>query len=280
MGLHFRAFSFVDRITSADDKVHIRGRYAIPETLSAFPTSLAAEAVGQLAAWAAMAAVDFRTRPIAGIAGAIEYLSTLRPGQVLELSADLAELDEDAIAYDGMASVDGVPIVRLQHCVGPMVPVEDFDAPEALRERFGLLIGAGVPPGGFGGLPSFDILRDPNPEPDSLCATLQVPASADFFADHFPRRPVFPGSLLMHVNGLLAAELAAGLQPPAPAHRWRLRAVQDIKFRAFISPGDVLHSKLRVDALSAQSATLAVETRNTKRLVLGARIEFVPEAQP
>jgi 3-hydroxymyristoyl/3-hydroxydecanoyl-(acyl carrier protein) dehydratase len=84
----------------------------------------------------------------------------------------------------------------------------------------------------------------------------------------------------MHVNGQLAAELAAGLEPPAPARRWRLRAVQDIKFRAFISPGDVLHSKLRVDTLSAESATLAVETRNTKRLVLGARIEFLPEAQP
>ena len=36
-----------------------------------------------------MAAVDFERRPIAGIAGRIELLSPVRPGQVLELSAEI-----------------------------------------------------------------------------------------------------------------------------------------------------------------------------------------------
>jgi hypothetical protein len=87
MGEHFCAFSFVDRITSLKAGASIRGCYTIPAKVEAFPTSLVAEAVGQLAAWAAMSAVDFSHRPVAGIAGTIELLSTVRPGQVLELAA-------------------------------------------------------------------------------------------------------------------------------------------------------------------------------------------------
>jgi len=55
MDPHFRAFSFVDRITSVNGGNKIRGCYTIPSGLKDFPSSLAGEAVGQLAAWAAMA---------------------------------------------------------------------------------------------------------------------------------------------------------------------------------------------------------------------------------
>jgi len=277
MGSHFRAFTFVDRITLLNDKVRIRGRYSIPAGLSAFPASLAAEAVGQLAAWAAMAATNFRRRPIAGIGGAVEYLSSPRPGQVLDLSADLESLDDDAVSYDGVAFIDGLPIIRLKQCVGPMVAVEEFDDPEHLRDRFAILCGAGVAPGGFGGLPSMPVVRAKDSSADSRRATLQVPVAADFFADHFPRRAVFPGSLLMHVNLELAAELADELPLPTVGGRWRLRAVHDIKLRAFVPPGDLLETQLRLAEQLDQSATVSVETRNAKRLVGGARVEFVPE---
>src|SRR5262245_16878393 len=277
MGLHFRAFSFVDRITSLDDKVRIRGRYTIPAELSAFPASLAAEAVGQMAAWAAMVAVDFRHRPVAGIGGTVEYMSSPRPGQVLELSADLESLDDDAVAYDGMASVNGSRIIQLENCVGPMVPVEEFDDPQQLRDRFALLRGAGVAAGGFGGLPIIHVVRGKNPSPESRSATLQVPVEADFFADHFPRRPVFPGSLLMHVNLELASEFAAELPSPLAGGRWRLRAVHDLKLRAFVPPGEFLETELRLTEQSEKSAMISVETRNAKRLVGAASVEFVPE---
>jgi 3-hydroxymyristoyl/3-hydroxydecanoyl-(acyl carrier protein) dehydratase len=277
MGLHFRAFSFVDRITSLDDKVRIRGRYTIPAEVSAFPASLAAEAVGQMAAWAAMAAVDFRRRPVAGIGGTVEYLSSPRTGQVLELSADLESLDDEAIAYDGVASVNGFPIVQLKHCVGPMIPVEEFDDPQQLRDRFALLRGPGVAAGGFRGLPEIHVVRGKNSSLETRSATLQVPIAADFFADHFPRRPVFPGSLLMHVNLELAAEMATELPLPAAGGRWRLRAVHDLKLRAFVPPGELLETELRLAEQSNKGATISVETRNAKRLVGGARVEFVSE---
>jgi hypothetical protein len=71
---HFRAFSFVDRITSVQNATDICGRYAIPSDVAEFPGALVSEAVGQLAAWAAMSALKFTHRPIAGLAGCIEFL--------------------------------------------------------------------------------------------------------------------------------------------------------------------------------------------------------------
>jgi 3-hydroxymyristoyl/3-hydroxydecanoyl-(acyl carrier protein) dehydratase len=184
---HFRAFSFVDRIDSIQERLSIRGRYAIPSRIDTFPAALVAEAVGQLAAWAAMSAVEFQTRPIAGLAASVDLLSTVRPGQVLELAAELETADVEAVAYDGMAHADGIPVIRLKHCVGPMVPVEEFDDPQALRERFAVLCAGGVTPGAFGGVPSLAQDRISLEDGQSLRATLHVPDHAPFFADHFPR---------------------------------------------------------------------------------------------
>ena len=94
MGGHLRAFSFVDQIARVEPVGRIQGHYAIPAGVDSFPASLVVEAVGQLAAWAAMAAVGFSHRPVAGIAGSIELLSAVRPGQNLDLAAELESVDE------------------------------------------------------------------------------------------------------------------------------------------------------------------------------------------
>jgi len=277
---HDRSFSFVDRVTSVQPGVLIRGHYAIPPGLDVFPASLVAEAVGQLAAWAAMAAVQFRVRPVAGIAGRIDLLTPVRPGQTLELAADLESVDEETAAYGGTALADGVPVIRLQDCVGPMVPMADFDDPQAVQERFQRLCGPGAAPGGFGGLPALALDRRGGEAGQPLHATFQVPVSDPLFADHFPRRPVFPGSVLMHMNLLLAAELAAEIPPPRPGARWALRSVSEVKLRAFIAPGDALELEAHLSSRSVHSATLAVETRKGKQVVSGARVLLAPEDEP
>jgi 3-hydroxymyristoyl/3-hydroxydecanoyl-(acyl carrier protein) dehydratase len=273
----FRAFSFVDRILSCEPGVAVRGSYGIPAGIKTFSTSLVAEAVGQLAAWSAMAAVDFQRRPVAGIAGGIELLGDVRPGQILELAADLESADVEAVAYGGSASLDGVPVLRLTHCVGPMVPMEDFDDPAAVRSRFGVLCGEGAGPGGFGGLPPLPIECAGGEAGKVARATLRVPASARFFADHFPRRPVFPGSLLMHANLELAAHLVSEITQASAGRKWRPRAISDMKLRAFIPPGEVLELEARLEECSECETELLVETRRGKRLLGSARVTFVAE---
>lgn len=274
MDHHFRAFSFVDRITSIQESSRIAGSYTVPARIEAFPGSLVAEAVGQLAAWAAMAAVNFERRPVAGLAGAIDLGEPVCPGQVIELSAELETIDEEAVAYSGTASVEGIPVVRLHNCLGPMVPVREFDDPQALRDWYALLRGEGATPGAFGGVPQL-VMHSTGGEPGKrLSGSFQVPASAPLFADHFPRRPVFPGSLLMHMNLELARRLALEITPWEGSAGWALESISDVKLRAFISPGAQLECEARVSQQANGNTLLTVETRNEKKLIGGARVKL------
>jgi 3-hydroxymyristoyl/3-hydroxydecanoyl-(acyl carrier protein) dehydratase len=233
--------------------------------------------VGQLAAWAAMAKMDFARRPVAGLAGEFELLHPIRPGQRLELTADLDTVEADAAAYGGSVLVDGIQVIRLSHCVGPMLAVEEFDDPAALRARFEVLCNGGATPGGFGGLPAFPLARVGGEAGQSVAATLQVPTQANFFADHFPRRPVFPGTLLMNASLELAALLAKELAAPASGVAWGLRGVSDVKLRAFTPPGEVLDIEARLHQRSAAAAMVNVEIRKGRRVVGGARVRLAPE---
>ena len=272
---HFRAFTFVDRITAVEPGRQIRGRYTIPAGVAEFPPSLVAEAIGQLAAWAAMAFLDFASRPVAGLAGRVQVHGGALPGQTLELAATLDEVGEDAVSYGGTAHADGRLLMQLDHCVGPMVPLADFDDPAALRERFALLCGAGAMPGGFPGLGPLPLELGEGEPGRTARADFTVPAAAPWFCDHFPRKPVFPGSLLLHVNLQLVAALAAELAPG----RWNLREVTDVKLRAFMPPGERLHLQARLTVLAGDTAQLVVETRLRKRLIGGARVALTTEGE-
>ena len=217
MAERFSAFSFVDRITKLEPGARAVGRYAIPAHLPRFPACLVAEAIGQLAAWVAMAHFGFRRRPVAGLAGETLFLGGVTAGQILELAVEIETCDEDAVAYGGSARVDGGVVLELRNCVGPMLPMEEFDAPEMMQSDFEVLCGPGAPAARFRALPQPEVTVIDRVPGKSLTATLQVPESAPFFGDHFPRRPVFPGTLLLDEQIELALELAATQAHPGRA---------------------------------------------------------------
>ena len=110
-------------------------------------------------------------------------------------------------------------------------------------------------------------------------AMLHVPAAAPFFADHFPRRPVFPGTLLMHANLQTAALLATGV-PVGDGVGWVPRIVSDVKLRTFISPGETLNLEAKVTGHSVTSLSVTVESRINQRLIGSAGILFAPGGHP
>jgi 3-hydroxymyristoyl/3-hydroxydecanoyl-(acyl carrier protein) dehydratase len=228
----FRAFSFVDRILAHDPSRTVRGRYAIPAGATRFPPSLAAEAVGQLAAWAAMNALDFRVRPVAGLAGGTRFGRAFGPGDTLDLEVTMASASDSDVAYHGRALVAGEPVLVLDDALGPMLPANEFDDPDAMRVDFATLTTVGAPAGRFHGVPaptlSIDVLEDGK----RARGTLAIPAQAPYFDDHFPRKPVFPATLLMDALGTLASRAAGGGA--------RVVGMQDVKVRAFMPPGETL----------------------------------------
>lgn len=265
----FAAFSFVDRIGDLVPGVRAAGSFWIPDTITGLPQPLAAEAIGQLAAWAAMAQLDFRARPVAGLAQETIFRSLCAPGQTLTLEVEIESCSEEAIAYSGSARVGERPILELRHAVGPMMPMQDFDDPALVRADFETLRGAGRPPGRFAGIdaPLGEASRHVTGQ--SIDAHLAVPANAALFADHFPRRPVFPATLLLHALSHWAVELARDRANAdcAPV----LASVSNVKVRTWTLPGQTLD--LHVEALAADGSSLPMRlaARSGERTVATAR---------
>jgi len=272
MDEHFAAFSFVDRITELEWARRARGVFAVPSRIAEFPRCLIAEAVGQLAAWVSMSAIEYRGRPVAALAAETRFHGDVRPGETLSLEVDIDSCDDEAVAYGGRAWIGERLLLELEHCLGPMLPAADFDAPEALRERFKLLCGGGALPGRFQGV---DVGRPEVTahEPGgSVAATLHVPAQAPFFADHFPRRPVFPATLLLDAQIRLATQL---VRESAQGRNGELtlRRMNNVKVRSFTSPGQTL--ELGASATPHERGMhVALSARAGGKSVATARVEF------
>jgi 3-hydroxymyristoyl/3-hydroxydecanoyl-(acyl carrier protein) dehydratase len=278
MSGRFRSFSFVDRITRREGG-RVEGHYALPLGLH-FPASLMAEAVGQLAAWSSMAQLGFAHRPVAGLASAVHYHLLPHPGGTMQLQADIERCDTEAVAYSGKAFIDGRLALELVDSVGPMLPMDEFDAPEAVRADFHTLIGAGASPGRFGGVPLPDLQELQTTPGERLAATLQVPeaVAAPYFGDHFPRRPVFPGTLLMDALASLSLQLVQQSGPLAAAGELVTRKVTQVKIRSFTAPGARLQLEVLLQDADAQRARLKVSARSDDKTVATARVEVTPRS--
>jgi 3-hydroxymyristoyl/3-hydroxydecanoyl-(acyl carrier protein) dehydratase len=270
---HFAAYSFVDRIVEFESGRHARGTFAIPAALPAFSSALVAEAVGQLAAWTAMDHIAFRGRPVAALATDTRFHAEARPGTTLELQADLFACDDDAVAYNGRASVDGVMVVELVDCLGPMLPVADFDAPEAMRERLALLRDGGAEPARFHGIEPMPVQIDQRQAGVEIIASFVVPARARFFADHFPRRPVFPATLLLDTQMSLAVELARESPAMAGATPQAVRMTH-VKMRSFIVPSQHLLITVSLSPGSGDTVKAMLSASTDGRTVASARLEL------
>ena len=147
-----------------------------------------------------------------------------------------------------------------------------------MRERLALLCGPGAVPGRFHGIvpPRVDTgTLDPG---KSATATLHVPAAAPFFADHFPRRPVFPATLLLDAQIGLALRLAtsAGAFASAGAHPARMT---NVKVRAFMAPGDVLDLASEMQPIDERTARIVLTARAGGKIAATARLEVAAGAR-
>lgn len=241
MGGRYGAFTFCDRITEYVPARRARATFAVPAALTGFSSCLVAEATGQLAAWVSMAHIGFRGRPVAALARDVRMGDDVRPGDTLTLEVDVEDCDEQAVFYQGRAHVDGRMAVRLIDCLGPMLPQDDYDSADDLAREFALLCGAGAQPGRFEGIGEH-VMETVTASADARSARLHVPLDASYFVDHFPRRPVFPATLLLDHAIRVAGELVGDDGPPQ-----RVAGVANVKMRDFIRPGeDVLLKVARV----------------------------------
>jgi 3-hydroxymyristoyl/3-hydroxydecanoyl-(acyl carrier protein) dehydratase len=271
MGDHFSAFSFGDRIHDYVPGERARATFAIPAHLKAFPSCLIAEAVGQLASWIAMAHIEFRGRPVAALALETRFLRDAQPGETLELAVELESCDDDAVAYHGWADIDGARALDLIDCLGPMLPLTEFDSPAALRERFGVLCSTGAHEGRFPGISDFRVEPGMLDRGRSATATLYVPDTAPFFRDHFPRRPVFPATLLLNEMIQLALQAEQGA---TNGHLLVPVRMTNVKVRTFTPPGQVVLLCAELDSPNGGMIVASLTARAHGRMVATARVDL------
>lgn len=231
-----------------------------------------------------MSATDFRRRPVAGIASEVNILDAPTGGSLIELGAEIGSFGADAIGYDGWAACGGKRILELKHCVGPMLPMEDFDDAAKARAEFEEICGMGSTRRfSLSTVPELPLkVVERRDDGRRIWAEFHVPTSAEFFADHFPRKPVLPASLLLDQKIKLAFLLKLRgrnplLESPRP-FKVSLEApvllrVRNMKVRAFTPPGSVLE----IDAeVIGENGTLevAVSARSAKKMISSARLEL------
>jgi 3-hydroxymyristoyl/3-hydroxydecanoyl-(acyl carrier protein) dehydratase len=270
---HFAAFSFVDRIADWTPGRSARGAFAIPADLPGFSSCLVSEAVGQLAAWVSMDHIDFRGRPVAALATETRFLGEAVPGKTLELAVDIDHCDDETVAYGGHASIDGNRIIELADCLGPMLPVAEFDDPAALREWLAVLRGPGATPHRFHGIALPRTTETASTPGSSLRATLPVPTRAPFFNDHFPRRAVFPATLLLDVMTRLVHGVA-GQAAWAEGRHVAFSRVTHVKMRAFIEPGQTIEIAIDLAPPVDGVAKAMLKASIGERTLASARLEL------
>ncbi|MCY2932446.1 MAG: beta-hydroxyacyl-ACP dehydratase [Planctomycetota bacterium] len=114
-------------------------------------------------------------------------------------------------------------------------------------------------------------------EPGRLAeAVKNVALSEDFFDDHFPRRPVMPGVLMIEgmaqVSGLL---LEAGLKDKyAKDAKAVLTLLERTKFRDLVRPGDRLVYRSEVTALNANGGKVSVQALREGQPVVTSGMVF------
>jgi len=284
------AFSFVHSILKIEPGRGARGLCVVPHVDPAdvpagvpapqLSPSLITEAIGQLAGWVAMAAADFQRRPVAALAGELGAHGGACSDTMLELEVEIDRCDADAVSYSGRAWCGGTCLVELRRSVGPMLLMEEFDDPAVVAQHFRALCEAGatppIPRAEVGHLAVTVLALDPG---RSLRAELRVPMEARWFAGHFPRKPVMPGTMLVDVQARLAAELAGTILPGEPG-AFRPARVRGVKLRAFVPPGAVVGLEGTVRNSRRGTVDVVFEGAMEAARVSSARVELVHRDLP
>lgn len=278
-------FSFISSILKVEPGRSARGLSVVPRVddeagssespVRELPPCLVTEAVGQLAAWASMAGVDFRRRPVAALAGELIVHGGAACQSMLEIEVDIDRCDLDTVAYHGRAWCGEACLVELRRSVGPLLAMEDFDDPAAVAGRFRALCEAGwqppVPKAELCGLEV--VVTNLEAAAGRIRAEIRVPVAAPWFAGHFPRRPVLPGTLLTDVQVRLAAEVARVVRPDGPGGV-RLARVKGTKLRSFVPPGATITVEGMLRHRGATAIEVAFEGATDLGRVLSTRVEL------
>jgi 3-hydroxyacyl-[acyl-carrier-protein] dehydratase len=107
-------------------------------------------------------------------------------------------------------------------------------------------------------------------------AVKNVALSEDFFDDHFPRRPVMPGVLVIEGMAQLAGLLLEASLKEQYGHDGKavLTVLERTKFREMVRPGDTLVYRAEVMAVRAEGGKASVQAALGGRVAVATAMVF------
>ena len=241
------------------------------ENKTEISTSVVSEAVGQLVSWMALRDNKFTGRPVFLFASQIDLSGIIHAPGTVDLEAWISNRSEDSFIFSGTAQVDGKTVVEIKECGGYFMPLAELEDPTVTSKRFETLSTGGLPANPAGEAFNFAGLVDQVMEIDpgkSIKTAKVMKTTEPFYADHFPRFPVTP---IVVINEMIAEAtrcmMTKDSAKPAIIHPI---AVQDLKIKSFIRPGDtaIIQSKV-TETNGNEFETVSEILVNEKRILRG-----------
>ncbi len=241
------------------------------ENKTEISTSVVSEAVGQLVSWMALRDNKFTGRPVFLFASQIDLSGSIPAPGTVDLEAWISSRSEDSFIFSGTAKVGGKTVVEIKECGGYFMPLAELEDPEVTRKRFETLSAGGLPANpasdafNFAGLVDQVLEVDPG---KSIKTARVMNSNEPFYPDHFPRFPVTP---IVVINEMIA-EATRRMMTKDASKQTIIHpiAVQDLKIKSFIRPGDtaIIQSKV-TETNGSEFETVSEILVNDKRILRG-----------
>ncbi|MEC7275762.1 MAG: 3-hydroxyacyl-ACP dehydratase FabZ family protein [Bdellovibrionota bacterium] len=108
-------------------------------------------------------------------------------------------------------------------------------------------------------------------EGNTIKTLYQVTGEEDFFKGHFPGNPIMPGVILQEAAFQSGALLMSFLSEGDEEGLGVVSRVQDVKFKNFVKPGDLLEMEVTLDEQMANAFYMSGKTRVAGKIVMAIK---------
>ena len=128
-------FHLIDRIDDWEPQRSVRGRKVVSlseELLEetddglVMPPPLVLEALCQAGTWLVMISTDRRKRAALLSIASVDFLGTVRPGDVIELEATVESMSDEVAVLSGRATVDGQTVLEATDIMCALIDASDL----------------------------------------------------------------------------------------------------------------------------------------------------------
>jgi 3-hydroxyacyl-[acyl-carrier-protein] dehydratase len=275
-------FLFVDRICELDRGRQVRAIKNISwygdfleeifPGLPVFSPVIAAEAAAQALSWLIVEARDFLVKPLITVLDSYTCFRHVQPGDQIEMEGQVESFQPESALAHARILLNKKPAAEIKHGVCYLYPLVELQDPESARRQFQNLTENKVP------LPAAAQVKTELPHSTGTALAARpwvdrvieyeagkkivgirnVTGTEDYFNDHFPRRPILPGVIIMDAL-TSAAQLLLGpvLAGNGLDHKKAvLQQAKKIKFRKLVQPGDQLLLEASLVSFNPQASAI------------------------